>query len=411
MATTTQRHRFPLVARLFSLPSMAWILAATAFINRMGAMAKLFMAIYLRESLHLPLPTIGLLLAGYGAGTLVGAYGLGVLSDHVSPRRLAVACLCASGLGLLLLAQTSSVAWLAAFLFVGGVADAGYRPVVQRLIMEACEPAERPRAQSLLRVAINLGFAVGGFFGGMLAGWDYRYVFWADAATSFAAAAWLAYALARIAPPVDAAATAKSTPSLDTPGASPYRDRVFLCLLLAALPLGMMYDQINGLYGAYLREHHGLSPAWVGWQHGINGLLVALCQLPLTAWSQRYGVRGPVIWGCALMVAGLGMLPWVSGLAGVLASTVIWTVGEMLWMPTLGVIIMHRAEGRRSGHYFGMQSAMWSTSTLLAPLVGSRLYAAWGGDALWYAVLLAGIPATAVLAWAVGRIEQEARVV
>lgn len=407
MTITTTLRRFPLLARLFLLPSMAWILAATAFINRMGAMAKLFMAIYLRESLHLPIHTIGLLLATYGAGTLVGAYGLGVLSDHVSPRRLAVACLCTSGVGLLLLSQTQTVSLIALLLFVGGMADAGYRPVVQRLIMEACEPEDRAKAQSLHRVAINLGFSSGGFFGGLLAGIDYRFVFWADAATSLLAASWLAYALATIAPPRDAKHVAAQPLHLETPGASPYRDRPFLFLLLAALPLGMMYDQTNGLYGAYLREHHAVSPAWVGWQYAINGLLVGLAQLPITAATQRFGVQRQAVWGVALMVAGLGALPWVPGLGGVVASTVIWTVGEMLWMPTLGVIVMQRAEGRRSGHYFGLYSTMWSLSTLLAPLCGSQIYSRFGGDAIWYLVLIAGVPALVVLAWAVRKMQHD----
>lgn len=401
MSAALSLRSFPLVARLFTLPSMAWILAATAFINRMGVMAKLFMAIYLREALHLPVETVGVLLALYGAGTLSGSYGMGVATDYVSPRRLAVGGLIVSGLGLVLLSQVESPWLLGLLLFASGAADAGYRPVVQRLIMEACTPEERPRAQSLHRVAINLGFSVGGFAGGMLAGFDYRYVFWLDATTSFAAAGWLAYALARLAPPRAApssAAAAAGAPAL----VSPYTDRAFLLLLAAALPLGMMYDQVNGLYGPYLREHLLLTPAQVGWQHGLNGLLVGLCQLPLTAWSQRFGLRVQLLWGCALMVIGLGLLPLAGGVAGVLLSTVVWTLGEMLWMPTVGVIVMQRAEGRRSGHYFGLYGGMWSLSTLCSPLVASQIYARHGGDAVWWTVLAAGLPAMLMLYKAVG---------
>ncbi|QNM97732.1 MFS transporter [Chitinimonas koreensis] len=403
MTAALSLRSFPLVARLFTLPSMAWILAATAFINRMGVMAKLFMAIYLREALHLPVETVGVLLALYGAGTLTGAYGMGVASDHVPPRRLAVGGLVASGLGLVLLGQVESPWLLGLLLFASGAADAGYRPVVQRLIMEACTPEERPRAQSLHRVAINLGFSVGGFAGGMLAGFDYRYVFWLDAASSFAAAGWLSYALAQLAPPATPRSAAAAGAAAAGGLASPYGDRAFLLLLAAALPLGMMYDQVNGMYGPYLREHLALTPAQVGWQHGLNGLMVGLLQLPLTAWSQRFGLGRQMLWGCALMVAGLGCLPLAGGVAGVILSTAVWTLGEMLWMPSVGVLVMQRAEGRRSGHYFGLYSAMWSLSTLCSPLVASQIYARHGGDAVWWTVLAAGLPAMLLLQRAVGQ--------
>jgi predicted MFS family arabinose efflux permease len=372
------------------MPTMAWVLALTALINRMGAMAKLFMAIYLRESLHLPIDTIGWLLATYGAGTLVGSYGLGVVSDHLPPRRLAVGCLLASAVGLVVLSFTSAVPILVTLLFGCGVADAGYRPVVQRLIMEACPPEDRPKAQALHRVAINLGFGIGGLIGGVLAGIDYNWVFWSNAASSTLAASWLVYALKRLALP-------RAAPSHDvavTPTgeeASPYRDRPFLLMLVAALPLAMIYDQVNGVFGNYLREYYGLTPAQVGWQHGLNGLMVALLQLPLTAWAQRHDVRAQALVGVVLMLVGFAMLPLGQGVVWALASTAIWSLGEMLWMPMLGVIVMQRAEGRRSGHYFGLHSAMWSGSALMAPVVGGQIYHHFGGHAVWYATVGAGL--------------------
>ncbi len=54
---------------------VAWVLASLIFINRVSAMVKLFMALYLRQILGLPIEWVGWLLSGYGVGLLVGSLG------------------------------------------------------------------------------------------------------------------------------------------------------------------------------------------------------------------------------------------------------------------------------------------------------------------------------------------------
>ncbi|MEN9657297.1 MAG: hypothetical protein RL571_762 [Pseudomonadota bacterium] len=145
--------------RLSDLPQMAWGLAGALFVNRLGVMVKLFMALYLREVLGFSIDTIGWLLACSGAGLLLGSYAIGVLSDHMPTGKLAVRLMFASGVLLLSLTLLESAWLLALLLFLSGVCDGGGRPLNQRLIMENCSLAERPRAQALNRVAVNLAAA------------------------------------------------------------------------------------------------------------------------------------------------------------------------------------------------------------------------------------------------------------
>lgn len=205
---------------------MAWVLAALLFINRLSAMVKLFMALYLRQELGLAIETVGWLLSAYGAGLLVGSMLGGWLSDHVRTARLTAALFFVSVWVLMLLGLVTQVPWLAVLLLLSGVIDGAIRTLHQRLIMEYCEVAQRCRAQALSRVARNMGMAAAGVAGGVLAQADFRWVFFASAAMTMLALLWFVR-------------TTWRRPVLvvedeSTDGSSlPYRDKPFLWLLAA----------------------------------------------------------------------------------------------------------------------------------------------------------------------------------
>jgi predicted MFS family arabinose efflux permease len=362
--------------RLSGLPQMAWGLAAALFVNRLGEMVKLFMALYLRESLGFSIDTIGWLLAGTGAGLLLGSYAIGVLSDHMPTGKLAVRMMLASGVALVCLTFVHSVWLLALVLFISGVLDGGARPLYQRLIMENCSLEERPRAQAL-----------------NLAHWDYRLLILVSAAMSLLAASWLAWALrCWAAEPREAPLAADELP---TSQASPYADWPFLSFLLAGVLLALAYETVNIMLGNYLLDFYQLGAGALGWQFTINGLLVVTLQIPITTATQAWGERGQLAAGAVLLAAGLLMLPFGSGLAYVCISTVIWTIGEILFMPTMSVLVMQRAEGRQSGHYFGLYAVCWSSSMLISPVFGSQLYTHFGGHSVWFgcaAIALLALP-------------------
>ncbi|MBV8634793.1 MAG: MFS transporter, partial [Burkholderiaceae bacterium] len=118
---------------------------------------------------------------------------------------------------------------------------------------------------------------------------------------------------------------------------------------------------------------------------------VGFCQIPITALTDRFGYRANAATGAAMIAAGFTMLPFGHGPAYLCLSTVVWTVGELLLMPQQFALVTRRAEAGRSGHYLGLYAALWGGGrVLLAPLVGTQLYAHLGGNGLWYCVGVAG---------------------
>jgi hypothetical protein len=132
----------------------------------------------------------------------------------------------------------------------------------------------------------------------------------------------------------------------------PYRDKPFLWLLAATAVLGIAFDTVYSTLGNYLRDYYHLSTEAIGWQFGLNALLVIALQIPLSHWGERWGMRRQMLLGSVLLACGLGMLPFGSGLFYVCLSTLIWTLGEAFFMPPLNVLAMRFAQAGKSGQYF-----------------------------------------------------------
>ena len=375
----------------------AWTLAAIVLITRLGAMVKLFMAIYLKVTLGLSIEVIGLLLSGYGAGLVVGSYVAGIVSDYWPAKRLTQLLMLLCGVLLLALPHLASVAFLAAVLVLSGVFDGGIRTLHQRLILDYCPVEGRDHAQAINRVGINLGMACAGLIGGLVSDWDMRALFYISAGLLVIAAAAFAFA-SRDWVLVPAQSDGDTTGIVQ---ASPYKDPRYLGFLLGCTLVGLAYEPLYSTLGNYLVEYYQLSPGAIGWQFALNGLMVVTLQIPITHWTSGWGVRNQLLAGSLLLGIGLALIPFGAGVVYLSMCTALWTLGELLFMPAMGIHVMQQAKGVKSGHYFGLYAMFWSLGTLLSPVLASQIYTELGGDYLWLVCCAMTLAAAAIIRLAV----------
>lgn len=356
---------------------VAWVLASIIFINRLSAMVKLFMALYLRQVLDLPIEWVGWMLSGYGAGLLLGALAGGILSDFFPTARLTVLLLSACSIALASLGFVIDVYLLAGLLVMGGIFDGAVRTLHQRLIMEYCEVSDRQRTQALNRVAANLGMAVAGLMGGMLAQIDFRWLFFISAIFMVVGLVWFARTILHRAVQVYASTSSSNGQQ------SPYEKREFRWLLVATIFLGLAFEPVYSMLGNYLADYYQFGTNVIGWQFALNALLIVALQVPISHWTEHWGVRQQILTGCVLLACGFGMLPFGSGLFFVSLSTILWTLGEILFLPALNILVMQFAQSGKSGQYFGIFSMCWSGSALVSPTLGGQIYGMFGGHSIW----------------------------
>ena len=158
-----------------------WVLTIVTFINRAGVMVVPFLSKYLKEDLLFTYSEVGWIMVAFGVGSLIGSWLGGKLSDKIGFYKIMLFSLFMSGVILILLQYVTTFYGLCfGFFLLMLVADM-FRPAMFVAIGAYAKPENRTRALTLVRLAINLGFAAGPALGGLvIMGIGYAGLFWID---------------------------------------------------------------------------------------------------------------------------------------------------------------------------------------------------------------------------------------
>lgn len=374
---------------LAGLPRAVWVLSAVSFTNRVGTMFVPFLVLYATGSLGVSPATAGALLTLYGLGSIVAAPIGGRLCDRYGPARMMWLSLVAAGALLLCipLATTfeSTAVLVSALALVGEVV----RPATMSAVGAFAAPHQRRAAFALLRLAVNLGMAVGPALGGLLALHSFALLCVVDGATSLAAALVLALLWPGEPPRVEAEAGPSRRGAWRTPG--------FVLFLVGALASAIVFFQHEAALPLYLTRDLALSSTTFGLMFTLNTLLIVLVEVPINLAMARWPHRRALALGALLNALGFGaavlVTPgWGEAAAyGMALTVVVWTFGEMILLPGMTAYVTDLAPPGRSGEYLGLYSMAWGIAFATGPAAGTWLYDHAGGRSVWLAVLALGL--------------------
>ena len=161
-----------------------WILAFITFINRAGTMVLPFLSKYLKEDLHFSYSEVGWIMVCFGTGSIIGSWLGGKLSDKIGFYKIMIFSLLTSGLMFFVIQFITSFVGLCVSMFLIMIVADMFRPAMFVSIGAYAKPENRTRALTLVRLAINLGFAAGPALGGLIImSIGYRGLFWIDGLT------------------------------------------------------------------------------------------------------------------------------------------------------------------------------------------------------------------------------------
>lgn len=327
----------------------------------------------------------------YGMGAIIGAFGGGYLSDRLGSRAILIASL------LLLVPVFSVFAFAAAgvvpfVLFALGILQSAFRAAYNGVLLKLCSFDERTRSYSAYITAVNIGGAVAGALGGVLAAYDFRLILVVSALPPLVAALCVWKALAGIS--LDPARAAPQVSAGAGDRFAILRDHRFLALCLVELCCAFIMAQLFSTYPIYLKDEYGFSPEAFGYLLMASSLLVAALSLPLTTLSGRYRDDLVAVLAILLFGGGFAALPLSDAIWFAVTMMIVWTLGEILLWPTLMKLAMSAADKQSGGTYLGAYHSIFSISQIASPLLGSSIYAAFGADLLW--LICGGIAALAV---------------
>ena len=175
-------RRPSLWADLCALPGSYWVLCAGTFINRFGTFVFPFLTLYLTSTGFSP-GQVGLALGAHGFGHLVAAITGGWLADRIGRRNTIALSMFSAAASMVLLSQASGLPAVATCAFLTGLTIASYHPAASALLADLVPPERRVRAYTVLRIAVNGGWAAGVGLGGWIAERSFLWLFLGDAIT------------------------------------------------------------------------------------------------------------------------------------------------------------------------------------------------------------------------------------
>jgi len=398
---------------LRGLPREIWILFAATLVNRCGTMVLPFLVLYLTRVLAISLSHAALALTVYGIGALLTMPIAGRLTDRLGALFVMRCSLLLSGFVLFLFPLAHHFGAILAITFVFAILNESVRPPSLALVSDLVEPDQRKQAFALSRLAVNLGMSLGPAIGGILAVYSFRFLFFADGATSILAGFVLIFAWP------GTRRTKASEPQWDDPEdlgreieaegpallAAPhpaadlraFRNRRMLYFLAALIPIQLVFFQLTSTLPVFLVRYLKLPESFYGTVFTLNTLMIVALEVPLNNATAHWSHRRTLTLGALLYAIGFGSFALARGPAGVFAAVAVWTFGEMILMPGSAAYAAEIAPAGRRGEYMGLYTMSFSFAFSVGPWLGAMLLDIHGPQMLWGAAFLSGCISTLLM--------------
>lgn len=362
---------------LSGLPATFWWLWVGTLVNRAGAFVLPFLAFYLTDELDLTPSFVGLVLGGFGLGSVVASLIGGELSDRLGRRPVLLGSQLSTVVTLVALGVTTSHAGVLVLVSLLGLASNTARPAFSAMMTDIVPPEDRVRAFSLNYWAINLGFAIAPALGGLLARSGYLTLFLADAATTLVFAVLVFLRVPESRPEVAVAEGERPGSMVDV-----LQDRAFLVVVGLTFLFALVFMQHLSSLPVQMGDD-GLSPSQYGAVLALNGLLIVLVTVPLTHRLQAFPSSRVLAVSSVFVAIGFGATAWASSVPAYAATVAVWTVGEVIGAATGPAVIAGLAPAAMRGRYQGVFGFSFAAASLAAPLLGGTVYQHLGATALW----------------------------
>lgn len=382
-------------------------LALGRFLDAIGnGLTLSLLVVYLSEVRGLPIFTASLVLTWMAVVGLAAVPLAGSLTDRFGPRPVLLVAILVEASAVALVSQVTTAPAAFAVSTLLAIGAAGIWGPLTTFTAQVVEEEQRTTAFAVGFMLLNLGLGVGGLIGAAIIDIDrpetFVVLYLVDALTYLFA--WIAVASLRgLGGPVAPAADGEATRATDGWRTVLADRRLRRQIAVSLLLLTCGYGSLEAGLAIFVTDTAGLPERLIGIAWMANTVTIVLGQLVVLrlirgrSRTRLIGAVG-VLWGVSWLL--LAAVPGVSpapAIAVLLASTVIFALGETMWSPTAPALINSIAPDHLRGRYNSAQSLTWSLGATLAPLGSGALIGA-GRGVTWALLIAVGCLAAAVFA-------------
>ena len=355
------------------LPRPVWLLQVGGLTNSFGNGIVLpFLIIYLHNVRGISLGLAGLAAAVNSTAALCSGFVAGSLADRIGPRRGLSGALIVMAVAISLFPLIHNVWEAYALNMLLGSGSGSFWPSQSSMLTGLAPPSARHSAFAIQRLTMNLGVALGGFTGGLIARVShpssFTILFLLDAVT------FVGYSFV--------VATLPSPTRHPDTSAGRYSDVVkdrpfmrYVALNAAFITIGMAV--IVELLPPYAKNFAGVNEREIGLLWMFNSLVVVLAQLPIAKLAEgrsrmrALALMGSIWAGSMLLIGGSGSwLHATSAFAVMAVAVVAFAVGECLHGIVHGPLTADLAPPALVGRYMAFGSQSWQIGWIIGPAVG-----------------------------------------
>lgn len=366
-------------------PSQFWIVVAVSFIDRVGGTLLFpFFSLYITQRFNVGMTQAGIILGLFSVFGLVGGMLGGALTDKFGRRKLILFGLVFSAVSTLTLGLVDSLAALYPLAVVIGLLSDVAGPAHQAMIADILPEKKRQEGFGILRVVGNMAWIVGPTIGGFLANQSFFLLFVSDAIISCIVAVLFYFLIAESKPEAHAHESQPSLWQTFVGYGVVLRDGAFLAYIVAAILMGLVYQQMYNSLSVYLRDVHGIAPQGYGFLLTSSAITVILFQFWVTRIIKH---RPPFLMmtiGTLFYMLGFGMFGFVSLYWLFALAVVIITIGEMIIMPTSQMLAANFAPEQMRGRYMAMFGLAWMLPAVVGPAAAGVILDNYNPNLLWF---------------------------
>ena len=367
-----------------------WILTFITFINRAGTMVLPFLSKYLKEDLHFSYSEVGWIMVSFGTGSIIGSWLGGKLSDKIGFYKIMIFSLLTTGILMFFMQFITSFIGLCIGMFVLMIVADMFRPAMFVSLGAYAKPENRTRALTLVRLAINLGFAAGPALGGIIImSIGYAGLFWVDGGTCIIA---ILIFWVKVKEKKKSAFIDKKDPN-DVLTHSVFKDKPFWIFLFTCLVSGVLFFQVFTTIPLYHKEQFNLTEFQTGILLTMNGLIIFFLEMPLVSYIERNKISKvkAVAFGCLLMAVSLFLMLFNTWAGVLIIMMLFMTFGEMFAFPFSNSVALSRAPKGHEGRYMAIYTMSFSLAHILSAKLGMEIIEHYGYQINWLFMGILGL--------------------
>jgi MFS family permease len=375
---------------LSDYPRLFWIVVIVSFIDKIGGTLLFpFFALYITQKFNVGMTQAGILLGMFSLFGLFGGMVGGALTDRFGRKQLILFGLVFSALSTLSFGLVSDIRVMYPIAAIVGVIGSLSDPAHNAMIADILPEEKRQEGFGILRVVGNFAWIIGPSIGGLVAKYNFFYLFVIDSILSCLVAALVFRLLPETMPQVKLQVHAEARqPESVWQTILGYRfvlrDFAFMAFIVASIMMLLVYQQAYGSLSVFLRDVHGIDPQGYGFLMTSSAITVVLFQFWI---SRKLRNRAPFLmmaFGTLFYMIGFTMFGLVSAYPLFVTAIVVITIGEMIVVPVSQGLAANFAPDEMRGRYMAIFGLSWAIPSTFGPGAAGYILDNFNPNLLWY---------------------------